>query len=76
MRARCIDCGGSQICMHGKRKTRCIDCGGSELCEHQRRKGYCVECIKQKKKCKNTECNSVIKDNEYQGYCFVCFVLC
>jgi hypothetical protein len=72
MKARCIDCKGSQICVHKKRKTRCIECGGSELCEHKKRKGYCIECFK---KCKNPECNSVLKDNEYQGYCFVCYVL-
>ena len=73
--SRCKDCGGSSICEHDKRRSQCKDCGGSEICLHKKRKTLCRECVTQKK-CKNTECNSVIKDNEYQGYCFVCFVLC
>jgi hypothetical protein len=32
---KCVDCGGSSICDHGRRKASCKDCGGSGICDHK-----------------------------------------
>ena len=40
----CKDCGGSQICTHGKQKSYCKDCGGSRFCTHGKLKSRCKEC--------------------------------
>ena len=29
----CRDCGGSQICVHGRRKVVCLQCFGTQICE-------------------------------------------
>ena len=42
--ARCLDCGGSSLCIHGRMKSVCKDCGGSSVCVHGRRKYVCKEC--------------------------------
>ena len=53
----CLDCGGSQICKHKKKKVFCGECGGSQLCLYCKdwpdgRKGnkeydgYCATCFK------------------------------
>ena len=39
----CKECGGSQICEHGRRRSVCKECGGSQMCEHGRR-SQCKEC--------------------------------
>ncbi len=41
---RCVDCDGSQICEHRKRRENCADCGGSAICEHLINKRYCKLC--------------------------------
>ena len=43
-RARCKECGGSQICEHGRVRTVCKECVGSVICEHRRRRDRCNEC--------------------------------
>jgi len=40
----CKECGGSQICEHGRRRTQCKECGGSSICEHGRQRSQCKEC--------------------------------
>ena len=30
LRSHCKDCGGSQICEHGRERNRCKNCGGSQ----------------------------------------------
>ena len=40
----CKECGGSQICEHGRRRPQCKECGGSSICEHGRRRSRCKEC--------------------------------
>ena len=49
MRARssahvCKECGGSQICEHGRVRYRCKECGGKGICEHGRRRCRCKDC--------------------------------
>ncbi|KAI8585231.1 hypothetical protein BDZ88DRAFT_35247 [Geranomyces variabilis] len=39
-----MDCGGSNICEHGRRHENCNDCGGSRMCEHGRQRHVCKEC--------------------------------
>ena len=34
--ARRKECGGSQICEHGRMRSTCKECGGSQICEHGR----------------------------------------
>ena len=40
----CKECGGSQICEHGRQRSRCKECGGSQICEHGRQRYSCKEC--------------------------------
>ena len=40
----CKECGGSQICEHGRQRSTCKECGGSSICEHGRRRSTCKEC--------------------------------
>lgn len=44
-KCRCINCGGSGICIHKLRKDYCTDCKGSQICIHNKGKRYCKECI-------------------------------
>jgi hypothetical protein len=39
-----MECQGSQMCLHGRRKDFCKECKGSQICSHGRRKFYCKEC--------------------------------
>ena len=41
---RCKDCGGREICQHGRERRRCKDCGGIDICVHGRRKSTCKDC--------------------------------
>jgi hypothetical protein len=43
MKQRCVDCGGSQVCKHNKRKDQCRECGGNGFCQHNKRKARCRE---------------------------------
>ena len=43
-RGFCKECGGSQICEHGKQQSYCNECGGSEICEHGRQRHQCQVC--------------------------------
>ena len=43
-----VDCEGSQICEHKKRKYFCKDCGGSQICKHKKVKSNCKLCIVEK----------------------------
>jgi hypothetical protein len=40
----CKECGGTQVCRHGKPKHHCVDCGGSSICEHGRVQMTCIDC--------------------------------
>ena len=40
----CKECGGSQICEHGRVRYRCKECGGKGICEHGRRRCRCKDC--------------------------------
>lgn len=42
--AYCRECGGTQICIHGKRRTMCSQCGGGSLCKHNRIRSACHKC--------------------------------
>ena len=43
-KAVCKECGGSALCMHGKRKVYCKECS-STMCPHGRVQAYyCKEC--------------------------------
>jgi hypothetical protein len=44
VRSRCKECGGSQICEHGRERTQCKECGGSSICTHGRLRNQCKEC--------------------------------
>jgi len=44
VRSTCKECGGSQICDHGRVRSTCKECGGSQICEHGRRRSKCKEC--------------------------------
>ena len=44
MRYKCKECGGSQICEHGKDKRECKECGGSSFCAHGKKRRFCPEC--------------------------------
>ena len=45
-RTKCKECGGSEICEHGRRRSECKECGGSQICEHGRIRSKCKECKK------------------------------
>ena len=72
----CMLCSGANNCRHKRSKMHCIHCGGSEICVHLRRYIYCEYCKKheQKRECKSPFCDTMTL-NEYEGYCFACFVL-
>jgi hypothetical protein len=38
----CIRCGGSEICMHRKRKSKCKSC--KKVCIHNKLTGKCITC--------------------------------
>ena len=40
----CKECGGSQICEHGRDRSKCKECGGGSICEHGRQRYHCKEC--------------------------------
>ena len=40
----CKECGGSQICEHGRQRSQCKECGGASICEHGRIRSKCKEC--------------------------------
>lgn len=44
MKYKCIDCGGSGICIHKKQRQNCKICLGSRICIHLRIKSDCKEC--------------------------------
>ena len=43
-RSQCKECGGSQICEHGRVRKQCKECGGASICEHGRQRSVCKEC--------------------------------
>ena len=60
----CRECGGGEICEHGKVRDICKECGGSQICEHGKRKSDCKECGnrfcehgKRKDRCKECDGN-------------------
>ena len=71
----CIICGGSRMCRHKRMRMHCIICGGSEICIHLRKYIYCEYCKQneRKRECKSLFCNTMTS-NDYEGYCFACFV--
>lgn len=71
--SRCKECGGSEICPHGKRdKTYCKECGGSQICQHGKRVKTCKECGGSDL-CKSSWCETH-GNSKYDGYCLICFV--
>ena len=43
---RCMECGGSELCQHGRQKRDCKECtkpGDGRICIHNRRKDLCKE---------------------------------
>ena len=46
VRYHCRQCGGTGICIHGRKKHYCKECGGSQVCKHGRRKSNCKFCLK------------------------------
>ena len=42
--AKCKECGGASICVHGRERCRCKECGGGAICEHGRQRSTCKEC--------------------------------
>ena len=49
-KSRCVECGGSELCEHGKRREYCKDCAGSQICEHREYKYNCKECLSNKRR--------------------------
>jgi hypothetical protein len=43
-KARCVDCGGSEICVHKRIRYGCKECKGAGICPHNRTKSECHEC--------------------------------
>ena len=41
---RCVECGGSSMCEHKRRRGTCIECGGASTCVHKRQKAECIDC--------------------------------
>jgi hypothetical protein len=79
-KARCKQCGGSQICEHGKNKTLCKQCGGSAYCEHDKLKQQCKECGgsaycehgKYKPRCKQCNGSQICEHNKRKSRCKTC----
>lgn len=44
VQSHCIDCHGTQICIHQIRKQLCIECGGSLVCIHKTQRIACKTC--------------------------------
>jgi hypothetical protein len=44
-RSRCKECGGSEICSHGRQqRSQCKECKGGSICEHNRIRSTCKQC--------------------------------
>jgi hypothetical protein len=79
-KARCKECGGSQICEHNKDKARCKECGGSSFCIHEKDKRSCKECggnsfcihDKNKSYCKECGGSQICEHNKNKSYCKEC----
>ena len=77
---QCKECGGSQICEHGKRKSRCKECGGGSICEHGKIKSHCKECGgssicehgKIKSTCKDCGGGSICEHGKIKSHCKEC----
>ena len=39
-----MDCGGTSICQHNRRRSDCKDCGGTGICPHDRQWSRCKDC--------------------------------
>jgi hypothetical protein len=71
--SRCKECGGSEVCPHGKRdKTYCKECGGSQICKHGKRVKTCKLCGGSDL-CKSSWCETHA-NSKYEGYCLNCFI--
>lgn len=67
----CIQCNGSQICIHDKIKTYCIECNGKQICIHHKIKTRCIQC-NGSDLC--ISCKSVRKSKKYDNHCLRCFI--
>ena len=42
--SRCIECGGSEICVHKRIRISCRLCRGASICKHDRQRNRCKDC--------------------------------
>ena len=79
-KARCIDCGGKEICEHKRRKSHCKLCKGTNICEHYRQRSQCKVCegtgicIHKKRRVTCKECNGsdICKHQKRKAQCKDC----
>jgi len=79
-KARCSECGGSDICQHNRDKHRCRDCGGSDICQHNREKYSCRDCggtgichhNKSKSQCRDCGGSAICIHNKFKTNCRDC----
>jgi len=79
-RARCKECGGSEICEHNRIRSTCKDCGGSQICEHNSFRSKCKECggsqickhDRQRATCKDCGGTSICEHNRVRYQCKPC----
>ena len=81
-RSRCIECGGSSLCVHGKRKNLCKECGGRSICDNGNRNTSCKECGrssicvhgKRKILCKECGGSSICDHGRIKSRCKECVI--
>ncbi len=61
-RNKCVKCGGSVICPHGRIKSKCKDCGGAGVCVHDKLNWLCQECGGK----------SICEHSKIRSYCVNC----
>jgi len=44
MRVNCKECGGANICSHGRQRPCCKECKGRRICSHDKQKHMCRDC--------------------------------
>lgn len=64
----CKECGGGNICLHGKMKRFCTHCNGSALCEHKKNKNMCKEC-KGNQICEHNKSKYDCRDCKGSSFC-------
>lgn len=62
-RTRCLECGGSSLCIHKIERYYCRLCMGSGICKHKKNKRVCKLCKLEKNKLINKKIDYFLNDH-------------